>query len=151
MSNPPQPFFPLEPGYLVGVEPLDRQHQEMVNLLNELHGSVLNKTGGNRPLDLLNQLLKLAKTHFTTEEQVLRVHSYPGYLRHKAAHEGLASNLAEYREQIVARKRDVSLEYVELIKLWLLDHFAEFDRDYAKFLVGQNQANEEESHDGRDI
>jgi hemerythrin-like metal-binding protein len=138
MSNPPQPHFPFELKYLVGVEALDSQHREIVNLLNELQGSVMAKKPGSALLELLTRLVNLSKTHFATEEQILRVHRYPGYLHHKAAHEGLARNLMEYRERIARRERELSLEYVDLMQLWLVDHFAAYDLEYAKFLAPEN-------------
>ncbi len=138
MSNPTQPFFPFELRYLVGVEALDRQHKQIVDLLNELYGSVTAQQSRDSHLELLTRLINLTRTHLATEEQVLRARSYPDYLRHKAAHEGLARNLLEFREQVVRRKHELTIECVDLIKLWLLDHFAEFDLAYARFLGSEN-------------
>jgi len=142
MSDSPQPYFPLEPKYLVGIDVLDRQHKEIVDLVNELYGAVVAKKSVNLNLELLTRLVKAAKTHFATEEQVLRTRSCPDYLRHKAAHEGLERSLSELRGQIARRKRELTIEYVELMKLWLIDHLAEFDLEYAKFLANQNPASE---------
>ncbi|MGD1103659.1 MAG: bacteriohemerythrin [Terriglobia bacterium] len=149
MSNPPQPFLSFESRYLVGIDALDSQHKQMVNLLNELYGSVIAKKPRDLHLDLLTRLVNLTRTHFATEEQVLRVHSYPGYLLHKAAHEGLARNLFEFREQIARRKRELTIEYVDLMKLWLVEHFAEFDLGYARFLGRENRPMEKDSNEGR--
>lgn len=150
MSNPPQPYFPFEDKYLVGVETLDNQHKQIVHLLNDLHGLVIAKKTWDTQLELITRLVNLTKTHFATEEQVLRVHKYPGYFRHRAAHEGLARNLVEYRGRIVRRERELNVEYVDLMKLWLVDHFAEFDLPYVGFLdagnhPGKGVANEEQA------
>jgi hemerythrin-like metal-binding protein len=148
MSNPPQPYFHIEEKYLVGVEVLDRQHQEIVTLVGELYESIIAKEPRDVHLELLTRFVKLAKTHFATEEQVLCTHRYPGYLRHKAAHEGLVRNLMDYRERIVRRERKLSVEYVDLMKLWLLDHFAVFDLEYAKFLALEKHPGEKASKEG---
>jgi len=86
----------------------------------------------------LNSIYNSAKTHFTTEEHLLRMHNDPRYLVHKAAHEGLANGLIVFRQQVLSGERELNLEYVELIKLWLLDHFDEFDRKCAQFLRDEN-------------
>jgi hemerythrin-like metal-binding protein len=138
MVNPPQPFFRFESRYLVGIDALDSQHRRIVDLLNELHGSVIAKKPGDLHLEILTRLVNLTKIHFATEEQILRAHSYPGYLLHKAAHDGLGRNLVDYREQIAKGERDLALEYVELMKLWLVDHLADFDLEYARFFVREN-------------
>jgi hemerythrin len=148
MSNPPQPYFPFELKYLVGVEALDNQHREIVTLVGELYESIITKKPRDVHLELLTRLVKLTKTHFATEEQVLRTHRYSDYLRHKAAHEGLARNLMDYRERIARRERELSIEYVDLMKLWLVDHFAEFDLDYAKFLALEKRPVEKDSNEG---
>ena len=150
MSTPPQPYFPFELRYLVGVDALDSQHKQSVDILNELYGSVIGKKGRDLHVELLTRLVNLTKIHFATEEQVLRVHAWPGYLTHKAAHEGLAYNLVELREQIAARHRELTTEYVDLMKLWLVDHFAEFDSKYAELLRRENLSIESASDEARD-
>jgi len=148
MSNSPQPYIHFEKKYLVGVDALDSQHQEIVTLVGELYESIIAKKPRDLHLELLTRFVKLAKTHFATEEQVLRTHRYPGYLRHKAAHEGLARNLMDYRERIVRRERELNIEYVDLMKLWLVDHFADFDLEYAKFLALEKHPAEKDSKEG---
>ena len=142
MSTPPQPFFRFEKWYLVGVDALDNQHKEIVTLVGALYESIIAKKPGDLHLELLTRLVNLTKTHFATEEQVLRDRSYPDYLRHRAAHEGLVHNLMEFRAQIARRERELTIEYADLMKLWLIDHFVEFDLGYARFLGGQNHATE---------
>jgi hemerythrin len=138
MSNSPQPYFPFEEKFLVGVAVLDDQHKEIVKRVNELHGLVIDKKSWDSQLEILTCLLNLTKTHFATEEQVLRVHKYPEYSRHRAAHEGLERTLKEYWGRIVKKERVMTLEYVELMKLWLVEHFAEFDHAYVSFLDAKN-------------
>jgi hemerythrin len=142
MSNPPQPYFRFEEWYLVGIDALDNQHKEIVTLVGEVYESIIAKKPGDLHLELLTRLLNLTKSHFVAEEQVLRTRLYPDYLRHKAAHEGLARNLMEFRAQIVRRERELTVEYADLMKLWLIDHFVEFDLGYAKFLGKENHATE---------
>ena len=149
MANPPQAFLSFEKSYLVGIKILDDQHRQIVNLINDLYVWVITKKPADSPLPLLSDLANLAKTHFATEEQLLRAHSYPGYLPHKAAHEGLARNLMEYREGIARREHELTLDYVDLMKLWLLDHFAQFDREYAEFFAREGHSGERDSNQER--
>jgi hemerythrin len=150
MSNPPKPFFAFEQSYLVGIEALDSQHKQIVDLLNELYGSVIANKPRDSQFELLTRLVNLAKTHYATEEQVLRVHRYPGYLLHKDAHEALGRALRELREQIASRKQELTVEFVDLMKLWLIDHITEFDLGYARFLGHENHPTGKDSNEGRD-
>jgi hemerythrin len=140
MANPPQPFFRFEKWYLVGIDALDSQHKEIVAQVGEVYESVIAKKPVDVQLEHLTRLVNLTKAHFATEEQILRSRSYPEYLRHKAAHEGLGRNLAEYREQIATGQRELNLDYVYLMKLWLVDHLAEFDLGFARFFGSENHA-----------
>jgi hemerythrin-like metal-binding protein len=142
MSDPPQPFFRFEKWYLVGIDSLDNQHKQIVTLVGELYQSIIAKATGDAHLGLLTQLVKLTEIHFATEEQILRTRAYPDYLRHKAAHDGLKRNLLEFRGQIAGKQRELTIEYADLMKLWLIDHFVEFDLGYARFFGGENHARE---------
>ena len=137
MSNPPEPFFPFEPAYLVGVEVLDRQHKEIVEQINQIHARLADPTPKGIRLEILTRLAHLAQTHFATEEQILRVHAFPAYLRHKAVHEGFTHHLQDFRGKVASGERGLTPEYVELVKLWLVDHFTEWDQRYAEFLRDQ--------------
>lgn len=138
MSNTPQPFFRFENRFLVGIEALDDQHKQIVTQVGELYASIIAKDPLDLHLELLTRLVNLTNTHFFTEEQVLRARAYPGYRRHKAAHEGLVHNLTEFREQIAIGERELTIEYANLMKLWLLDHFIEFDLAYARSFGCEN-------------
>jgi hemerythrin len=150
MPHPPKPFFPFEQKYLVRIEALDSQHKQLVDLMNELHGSIIANMLRDSRLELLTRLITLFKTHLATEEQVLRVHRYPGYLPHKAAHEGFVRASTEFREQIATRGLELTVEHIELLMLWMIDHFTEFDQGYARFLGHKNHPIEKDSNAGRD-
>ena len=145
MATPPEAYLSFEPQFLIGIEIVDSQHRQIVDVVNELYASVISNKREKLPLGLLTRLVGLAKAHFDTEEQLLLAHACPGYLRHKAAHDGLAHNLIEYRDRIARREGVLTVEYMELIKLWLIDHIAEFDIPYSRFLAGDNLAAERDS------
>jgi len=134
MSDRLEQFFPFELAYLVGVEILDRQHKEIVEQINEMYACVTNPAAPTRRLELLTRLANLAYAHFATEEQILRAHSFPAYLRHKATHEGFTRHLQEFRSKVATGETGLTPQYVELMKLWLVDHFTEWDQSYANFL-----------------
>jgi hemerythrin len=132
----------LRNAYLVGIDALDNQHKQIVTRVGEVYESIIAQKPRDVHLELLTRLVDLTKNHFATEEQILRARAYPSYPRHKAAHEGLARNLVELREQIARRDRELTLEYADLMKLWLIDHFVEFDLGYARFFGSENHATE---------
>jgi len=134
MATPTTPFFPWSDDFSLKNQVIDGQHQQIVKLLGELHESVVNNELKTARVKILTHLYDSSKAHFAFEEQLLRLHRCPRYLLHKAAHEGLAHALKGLREEVVSGERKLTVEYVELIRLWLIDHFGEFDRAGASFL-----------------
>jgi hemerythrin-like metal-binding protein len=130
----PTPFFSWQQEYCLGNEAIDRQHEHLAELVGKLYESVMARESKQVRAERLKAFYDCAKSHFSSEEQLLRIHQYPKYLVHKAAHEGLALALSGLREEVVSGERELSVEYVELVKLWIVDHFFEFDRAYRALL-----------------
>ncbi len=138
MPTAPNPFFSWDESYLLHNQVVDGQHRHLVGLVTGLYESILANEPKDSRIQRLTILYNFAKTHYATEEQILRLHRYPKYLFHKAAHGGLIHALLGLREQIASGDREFTLEYVELIKLWLIEHFNEFDRKCEEYLSGAN-------------
>jgi len=134
MSTPSKPCVTPEEIASVGLAVLDGQHQQLGERLNGLYEAV--ETGKPRGVVLarLTGIYNLMKSHFATEEQILRMRKYPALTRHKAAHEGLAEGLSLVRQQVASGERDLNVGLVELMKLWLLDHIEEHDSQYVQSL-----------------
>ena len=74
--------------YSVGVASIDAEHQKLIGLLNDLHAAMM--TGQGEPSwEGLDGLSAYTMTHFAHEEGLMRLHSYPAYLPHKAEHDKL--------------------------------------------------------------
>jgi hemerythrin-like metal-binding protein len=134
MPTPSNPYIASEEIPSVRVAVLDNQHRQIAERLIGLHEAV--EAGKPRGVVLarLTGLYNEMRSHFSTEEQILRLHKIPDLTRHKAAHEGLAETLALVRQQVASGEREMNQGVVELMKLWLLDHMEEFDCKYAKLL-----------------
>jgi hemerythrin len=140
MSEPPGPYVAFESQFLMGIEALDNQHKQLVDLVNELHQSLLANEPNGTHVEIMTRMVNLAKTHFLDEEHLCRVHGYPRYLFHKSAHEGLMRNLTAYRDQVAEKITPLTAGYVELMKLWIIEHFFQFDQPFAKFVQDRQPA-----------
>jgi len=134
MSTPPKPFVTPEETPSIGIAFLDNQHQELAERANALYEAV--ETGKPRGLVLahLTGFYNQMRSHFASEEQILRLHKCPDFARHKGAHEGLVELLSLVRQQVASGGRDLNVGLVELMKLWLLEHIEEHDSKDAKSL-----------------
>ena len=73
----------------VGVETIDREHRELAQAINELHGTMGkdDQQGLTRPL--LRKVAELTRAHFSSEENMMTANKYPGAALHLFEHRNL--------------------------------------------------------------
>ena len=79
----------------VGIDEIDRQHQDFVRLINRLQ--LMQEKGAPRELTLhiLIELVKYADYHFTSEENFMVLVKYPSLEEHQMEHRKALKNLNE--------------------------------------------------------
>ena len=65
--------------YSVKIRKFDDQHKKLIDLINQLHDSMLVGKGKDVMGEVMNSLVDYTKTHFTAEETLMRLHNYPDY------------------------------------------------------------------------
>lgn len=92
-------------GLSVKVSQFDREHQELVNLINKLHDAMKEGQGKQVIGSVLNGLISYTKAHFAAEERLMKAHGYPLYEKHKREHNHLTSDRAGFSEGVPGGKR----------------------------------------------
>ncbi|MCB0218425.1 MAG: hemerythrin family protein [Chrysiogenetes bacterium] len=127
-------FIDWEPRYEIGVDFVDRQHQQLVNIINRLHRSVEAGTG-DRVLDgIFADLEVYTETHFKDEENAMIASDCPDLVRHQAAHREFIARVQQMRARFLAHEilADRVLDY---LKTWLTLHILGTDRQCARYLA----------------
>ncbi|TPV97081.1 MAG: bacteriohemerythrin [Myxococcales bacterium FL481] len=116
----------------VGVDAMNREHQRLIDLMNELHTG--NERGENKAM-LLSRLDKLAKwtvSHFSHEEAYLESIRYPKLTSHRRIHADLLRQLdghvTSFRE---SDHKTLPKELFTFLKLWLTAHIQGIDAQYS--------------------
>lgn len=113
-----------------GIEDIDKQHQRLVDYLNEL--SSANDAGDkNATAHVLSELLEYTQTHFTFEEELLERASYPFLRAHKRVHDIFTQRVIDFQKRANAGE-DVTSELLSMLKIWLINHIKGDDADYAE-------------------
>ena len=113
-----------------GIEVIDKQHQRIVDLLNELNES--NETGDRGATNhVLNELVDYTLTHFAFEEELQEKANYSFIKAHKRVHEIFTRRVAEFQKR-AAGGEDVAPEVLSMLKVWLVNHIKGDDADYAE-------------------
>ena len=130
----PKPFFRWGDHYLLGVEEIDRQHQDLVGLLNGIHEAVQSGEGLAASEPLLRKLVTDVRKHFQTEEKLMRESGYPRLKGHRADHNSLARKLQTLQRDLRIGQAELSEPLLGELKDWLRDHMLLADKPFGSFL-----------------
>lgn len=128
---------PLEWGteLSVGIPEFDRQHQELVDLVNRAYDLVRRHDDATALLSLIDELLAHIRQHFADEEAAMRDSSYPRYEDHCREHDELLDTVIRLQHDLRLGRAAPSLQVPAFLKSWLLDHILESDMAYARLLT----------------
>ncbi|MCL6473035.1 MAG: bacteriohemerythrin [Firmicutes bacterium] len=122
-----------------GVNEIDNQHKELINLVNSLHASLSQGKGKEVVDDAVRFLANYVVEHFKNEEGLMLKHKYIGYPAHKREHE----NFVNYFNSLVSDYNAASNTSFLAINLqrsvvdWLVNHIMKVDKEMAKFVMAK--------------
>ncbi len=125
------------PRLSIGIARIDAQHVELVKVFNELQEAMREGRGSEAVVPTLRFLGEYAVMHFTTEEALMRLHGYPAFAEHRAAHDAFREDFARILKETVAtnhrvaKTMDVSGRLLE----WLLTHIGKMDKEMGAYLI----------------
>jgi len=120
--------------YSVNIAKLDRQHQGLFDLLNELNAALAKGHGASAMKDTLDKLARYAQTHFASEEILMEQHNFPGLATHRVEHEAFVRNLAKYLDDFQKEKTGAPDALLLFLQSWLKEHILKTDKAYGAFL-----------------
>ena len=120
----------------VGVEAMNREHREILALMNRLydadragqHGAVINQ--------LVADLGEVCVKHFADEEAFMRQVGYQGLASHQELHQRLLKRYGEFAAQIKARWGAPDDAFFHFLKFWLTSHIKGIDMKYGDHVRG---------------
>ncbi len=118
----------------VNVPEIDAQHETLIDLINQLHAAMKQRSEREVLDQLMAALIDHTRTHFDCEERLMLEHRYPGYNAHKQEHERLIQHILALAEQY--RRGDLLLSFAVMVDLkgWALVHIERFDLALGVFL-----------------
>jgi hemerythrin len=123
--------------YMLGIAEVDRQHQKLFALVNELNAAIQDGQGDHVAAKVLVQVLDYTVHHFAYEDKLFRQYGYSDQAVHRAEHGRLADQTKALMRAVEARQTDVSVATLKFLSGWLSEHILDSDRDYAKFLIAR--------------
>jgi hemerythrin len=115
-----------------GVPLLDEQHKALFKCVSEIEWAVQERRV-ILTIHAIDQLKTYVRSHFATEERLMRSHGYPGLDLHIEEHRRFTAKLFDLIMTNV--QRDNSAEMLVFLQNWLIDHVSRSDMDYVPYLL----------------
>ncbi|MCL2067508.1 MAG: bacteriohemerythrin [Treponema sp.] len=120
----------------VGNKTIDEQHQELVRMTNEFYAGCL--MGGIMAkvyfLKTIQGAVHYIKTHFSTEEEILKMIEYPELEFHKKQHEDFIATVLEQVRAFETEDNPDPTGFIRFLMDWILKHIANMDKNYIPYL-----------------
>ena len=127
-------FFPWKNEYSVGIGKFDEQHKSLVGLLNEIYDAMNEGKGKERLGSVLSDLVQYTKTHFASEEALMKLYDYPDHAAHKQKHESMAGHVQTLVKKFEDGEITNTNQITGFLKDWLSKHIMETDKAYGPYL-----------------
>lgn len=116
-----------KPQYSVGIDSVDFEHQQMIDLINELHAELQDRRDKESVEQFLGDIHSAISMHFALEERIMRDSGYDEFASHKDDHEDLLDQIRDIMDHF---SDDADRGFTELEKKlsdWFSRHFSTFD------------------------
>jgi hemerythrin len=121
----------------VGHPEMDRQHKNLMDLVNDLHDRMLSGQANAALADVLDRLVQYTQSHFAAEERLLARAGYPGLASQRAEHQALTQQVVKFRDECRNGRVALSVHVSRFLKDWLQTHIVGEDKKYTAYVSAQ--------------
>jgi hemerythrin len=119
--------------FSVNVAEIDRQHQKLVSMINELSDAMKLGKGKDVLGKIINSLINYTVDHFKIEERYFDRYKYSETNSHKMEHAVFVEKVSEFKNGYETGKLSLSIEVMNFLSTWLQTHIKDTDKKYSQF------------------
>lgn len=116
-----------------GGGPIDRDHQLLVDLVNELHTATSRGAGREVVGGILSRTISSTREHLTREEELMAQKGFTGLEMHKQGHDSFMERLFMLQQKHEAGSLTVAAQLSATLRDWLSLHIRRNDKELRKF------------------
>lgn len=114
--------------YRTGIQDVDHEHQELIELINQLHDETMRSGVAERIVAMFGDLLRAISAHFALEERQMQEARYEGFRAHKTDHEALLDDLRDMMDAFEKDRKPLDSQALGVaLDRWFTTHFATHD------------------------
>lgn len=121
--------------FRIGIPEVDHEHQELIGLINSLHGRLVEPEREAAIGEFLGEVHAQIASHFALEEKVMRSRRYPELADHKQDHERLLDEIREIMDGYELHGRYDAGALGAALSTWFGEHFRTRDARLHKALA----------------
>ena len=119
--------------YSVGIDAVDYEHKELIELINRLHDELVEKGDEESTGAFFGDLFRGISAHFALEERLMRERGYDQLAQHKADHERLLDEIRDIMDDFEDHET-ASAQLGARLDAWFSRHFETHDARLHKAL-----------------
>ncbi len=119
---------------LTGQATMDRDHQKITGLINDMAESVLRNKDKRLCDAILRDIVHRTEAHFAMEAKLMDHHHYPRAEEHKAHHELLMHDLLTFKSWYDAGSTPQFGSVLAFLEGWWTHHIVWSDKELAEFI-----------------
>ncbi|MEJ8836355.1 bacteriohemerythrin [Ramlibacter sp. AN1133] len=131
--------FVWEDKYSLQIAEIDRQHQKLFALFNELYDAMQQGQAREVIDKVLTSVVDYTAYHFAFEEKLLKEAGFKEEAAHRAEHGKLAGQAKALAQKLKERGSDttVAIATLKFLGDWLARHILVSDKSFAPFLLAR--------------
>jgi hemerythrin len=130
-------LFKWDEKYSLNIGEIDRQHQKLFALVNELYDAAQKGYGHEVTGKVLKSVVDYTVYHFDFEEKLLHEYAHPAEAAHRAEHALLTQQAIALVQKHQAGDGLVTMATLKFLSDWLNDHIMGSDKEYAPLLIAK--------------
>ncbi|KAF7600129.1 MAG: hemerythrin [Candidatus Dactylopiibacterium carminicum] len=120
-------FFVWSDDLATGDARIDNDHQQLVQLVNDLYDAMKGGKGNDVLKKTLDELIRYTASHFRREESLMAQITYADTAVHKAEHERLVKEVLDLQKRFESGSATLSITVFNFLSDWLRKHIKECD------------------------
>ena len=118
----------------LGIKQIERQHQNLLSLINDLRNMADNSVRSEELISSLIEFTRSVEEHFDYEEDILGITGYIKSEQHRKEHDSILQKLNEIAKSAVEHEQSAMKEALVNVFNWFEQHLTEEDTEYLRYL-----------------
>lgn len=126
--------FDWDESYDVKVERFNDQHKHLFQIVKDLYVAMENKDDRLALAQIINNLIRYSREHFTEEEVALLNTQYPNYEKHRKQHKAFIDKIEQFAADYNSGQHLLHFDILLFLKNWVLQHILVADKAFGEHL-----------------